>query len=91
MEAGHDDDLLTNNAIEDPIREPLEQRAPRIAMHHGVHLGPFRHSLELTREGGQELLAKAGPLFLVPAPCLFHLGCGGRAKKQLSQRVERSC
>ena len=68
VHARDDDDRVTIDAVEETVREALEdENAPGFAMQNGIGFWMFENALPRRLERGQQLLAQARPLRLVPS------------------------
>ena len=66
MHAGHDNDGVIRDSIEDPVWEPSQQGPPRISMNQRIQGGVCSDVLKCGLKGRQELIAEAATLPLVP-------------------------
>ena len=66
MHAGHDNDGVIVDPIEDPVWEPSQQGPPRISMNQRIQGGVCSDALKCSLKGRQELIAEATMLALVP-------------------------
>jgi len=66
VQTGDDHNNLTIDAIEDPIREPVDKRPPGVSMNHRI---PGRMRRNITNGGlnsRQKFIAQPGTLPLIP-------------------------
>jgi hypothetical protein len=71
VDAGNDDNDLTVDAIEDPIREPMDQRPSGISVNYRVDGRMSSNAVAHRLDSRQEFIAQAGTLALVPQKCLL--------------------
>jgi hypothetical protein len=70
VHAGNDYNDLAVDAIEDPIREPTDNRPSGISVNYRVDGRISSNAVAHCLPGRQDLIAQAGTLALIPQKCL---------------------
>lgn len=66
MEACDKDNYITEDSVEQPVGEPMNEGSPRLADDHRVRLRPLQNQPFGRMNLGEKLFAEAFPLLLVP-------------------------
>ena len=87
MHTSDDDDHFVVHAVEDCIREAMDQHAPSIAMNDGKTERMGGEIIQRGLNGRQEFIAQPGALALVPLKRLFHISGGRWTDNERDHRV----
>ena len=66
MEARDEDDRVVHNAVEEPVREPMDEGATSFAVHDRIRFGPTKNCFHGIMNLGEEFLTESLALRLVP-------------------------
>ncbi len=89
MKAAHDDNSVGLNDVEESVREASQQRAPHIAVNHGVAIRVPRDPGHGCVDRSHKIVAKAQAALAVPEMRLFDIGFRRRRKDDWN--AQRAC
>jgi hypothetical protein len=87
VEACHKENLIVQDAIEQAVWEPMEQRTASISVDNRVGFGMPKDELDASCNGPQKLLAQVLALILVPAKCILNVRRRGWTEDRHSHRL----
>jgi hypothetical protein len=86
MEARHEDDRALQDAIEKPVRKPMNQSAASFAMQNRVSLRPGKNSFDGHPNLFEKFLTQSLTLRLVPSVSTFEVGRSRRPEDVIPHR-----